>query len=246
MSLRSTVRRGLEKLTGFKVYSRPPFGLDPIFDIKEKLSSFNFDVILDVGANTGQTAKKLAEALPSTRVFCIEPVKDTFEKLKSNLRTGNFSCHNLALGSVNGFSELVVGHHHTMNSLKQPEFGSAGNESKNLIVVKMLDTFCKDQSIDKISYLKIDTEGFDLEVLKGSRLMLSEKRIAFVEVEAGMNPENLYHVSLTDLKNYLESLDYYLFGIYEQVHEWMIKKPILRRVNAVFISKSLAHEYGKN
>jgi hypothetical protein len=74
--------------------------------------------------------------------------------------------------------------------------------------------------------------------------MLEQKKIGFIEVEAGMNPDNKYHVSFDDLKNYLESFDYYLFGVYEQFQEWIIKKPILRRCNPVFISKSVAYKFG--
>ena len=49
-----------------------------------------------------------------------------------------------------------------------------------------LDEFCQTKRIDQINYLKIDTEGGDLEVLKGAANMLTEQRIDFVEVEAGI------------------------------------------------------------
>lgn len=69
--------------------------------------------------------------------------------------------------------------------------------------------------------------------------MLDDMRIDLVEVEAGMNPNNSVHVPLIELKAYLESKNYYLFGLYEQTGEWIAGEPNLRRVNAVFISKDM-------
>ena len=106
-----------------------------------------------------------------------------------------------------------------------------------------LDDFCQDQKINHISYLKVDTEGADLDVLQGARGALERNEIDFVEVEAGMNPHNKYHVPLEKLKSFLEGHDYYIFGIYEQVREWIEKKPNLRRTNAVFISNKMISQY---
>src|SRR3990170_1501252 len=99
-----------------------------------------------------------------------------------------------------------------------------------------LDEFCHTKRIDQINYLKIDTEGGDLEVLKGAVNMLTEQRIDLVEVEAGMNPSNNRHVPFEALKEFLESHRYFLFGIYEQVNEWPTREPHLRRTNPLFIS----------
>ena len=54
-----------------------------------------------------------------------------------------------------------------------------------------------------------------------------------------MNPENTFHVKFEDVKQYLEKFDYRIFGIYEQVPERSINKPILRRVNIVFVSQTI-------
>ena len=66
-----------------------------------------------------------------------------------------------------------------------------------------------------------------------------EQHIDFIEVEAGMNPWNERQVPFEILKAHLESKNYFLFGIYEQVHEWPTKAPHLRRANAVFLSERL-------
>jgi len=248
MTIISQSKKLVEKLTGLKIYRRLPFGVNQFQDIKYLVKNFHVETILDVGANEGQTANQFIKFFPGARIFSIEPVFETFQKLKNNVKANNVSCHNLALGSANGSLEIKTSFDNsnsTMNSLKTPNPVSEGKEFKTENVnVITLDSFCKEQGISEISYLKVDTEGFDLEVLKGGRSMLEQKKIGFIEVEAGMNPDNKYHVSFDELKTYLESFDYYLFGLYEQFQEWIIKKPILRRCNPLFISKSLAYKFG--
>ena len=107
-----------------------------------------------------------------------------------------------------------------------------------------LDEFCRTKRIDHINYLKIDTEGGDLEVLKGAVGMLTEQRIDLVQVEAGMNPTNSRHVSLESLKAFMESHMYFLFGVYEQENEWLTREPHLRRTNPVFISQQMIGRHG--
>jgi len=46
-----------------------------------------------------------------------------------------------------------------------------------------IDRFCAEQKIKKIDVLKIDTEGFELEVLKGTEAMLKRRAISFVYFE---------------------------------------------------------------
>ncbi len=112
----------------------------------------------------------------------------------------------------------------------------ASTEEVNVLT---LDSFWQDRNINHISYLKIDTEGGDLNVLKGGEKLLAEQRIDFVEVEAGMNAYNKRHVPFETLKSYLEAKNYFLFGIYEQVQEWPTQHTHLRRVNSVFMSRTM-------
>jgi len=82
----------------------------------------------------------------------------------------------------------------------------------NKMNIQTLDSFCKEYGIKHINYLKIDTEGYDLNVLKGADRLYSNKAVDFIEVEAGMNPRNKYHVSFIDLKSFLEAKGYLMFG----------------------------------
>jgi FkbM family methyltransferase len=100
------------------------------------------------------------------------------------------------------------------------------------------DTFCAAQGIKRINYLKIDTEGADLQVLRGFHSMLGDAAIDALCVEAGMNSANTRHVPLASFQGYVEPLGYHVFKLYNQSSE-RSRGPHLRRADAMFISPRL-------
>jgi FkbM family methyltransferase len=233
----------MENLIDCVILKSLPFGMDPISDIKSILENYKIETIIDVGANTGQSALRLIKQLPDAVIHCIEPSFETFQILINTLSNNrNVFSYQIALGEKNGAHELFYGGNDSSmytlvnsNIDKQLDRGEA-----NKIKIQMLDTFCDKNDIKHVNFLKIDTEGYDLNVLKGAGSLYSKNAIDFIEVEAGMNPRNKFHVPFIDLKLFLEGKGYLLFGFYDQTHEWIEKKPFLRRCNAVFISETLA------
>ncbi|MCK5492946.1 MAG: FkbM family methyltransferase [Candidatus Omnitrophica bacterium] len=61
----------------------------------------------------------------------------------------------------------------------------------------------------------MDTEGFDLEILKGANKMLSLGNIVFVLEEVGFHPEDQRHVLFDDVRSFLLPRGYSVFGFYE-------------------------------
>jgi len=243
MGLRTVLKNKIEKLTGLIILKNLPFGIDPIADILSLLTHYSFGTIIDVGANTGQIAMRVIEKLPEAKIHCIEPWFETFQVLRTNLgKHKNIFFHQIAIGEKNGELDLFQGEiDSTMQTL-------ANNDKliqrlkTNKVKVQTLDDFSNQNGIKHINYLKIDTEGYDLNVLKGAEKLLKQS-IDFIEVEAGMNPRNKYHVPFFDLKTFLEEKGYLMFGFYDQVHEWIEQKPFLRRSNLLFISRILADNH---
>lgn len=227
-------------MSGVRIFSVLPRGVDVAQDISHSLPGYQARVIFDVGANTGQSAKQFLKQFPASRLCCFEPVFATFQVLKRNLASNpRVDCFQLAVGSSAGCGTMVLQDASVCNFLRgrsdEPIMDGAKTESVKVI---SLDTFCSENQIDHINYLKVDTEGGDLDVLHGAARMLSNQKIDFVQVEAGMNPANRRHVPFEAIKEYLEAQQYFLFGIYEQVNEWPTQEPHLRRTNPTFISQS--------
>ncbi|WP_041731085.1 FkbM family methyltransferase [Conexibacter woesei] len=211
-------------------------GIDPIRDLRQCLPGFAPTVVVDVGANVGQSAAVFAAAFPHAEILCFEPVSSVFEELQQRFAVSRrVHCVRCALGAESGSGSIVLSGS-TLHSLAaSPTAESAGGTEP--VEVRTLDEVCRERGIEHVDLLKIDTEGFDLEVLRGAEELLAQQRVDVVEVEAGMNPENSTHVPFETLKRHLERHDYRLFGIYEQKEEWPTLQPHLRRTNPVYISQ---------
>ena len=51
-----------------------------------------------------------------------------------------------------------------------------------------------------------------------------------------MNITNKYHVDFFSVNNFLMNYSYHIYGIYDQIDDFILKKSILRRSNVLFIS----------
>lgn len=246
MTIKTRVASFVENLTNTRIFRYLPRGVDLFHDITRNLPAVNISVVFDVGANKGQSAIEFLRWFPSARIYCFEPVGKTFyqlqKTLKGNERVESFK---LALGGAKGKGKVLLEGPSDMYRLENNADDNVSNDSAKSfedVDLDTLDMVCQNRNIDRIGYLKIDTEGGDLDVLKGSERMLSEQKIDLVGVEAGMNIKNERHIPFEILKKFLEPKKYFLFGIYEQVPEWPTKEPLLRRVNPVFISERVIEE----
>ena len=207
MGIKWFLRRQAESFTGSYILKRSelPRGYDIFVDISENLKNYKIDTIFDVGANIGQSAEQYNKIHPFANIYCFEPIYETFQILKNNVVThDNTKCFQFALGATNTKGTMLSEGTSTMNHLMAGSENIENDAHYEKVEVKTLDDFCRENSISSISYLKIDTEGGDLDVLKGSKTMLEAQNIDLIEVEAGMNPRNKHHVPFEKLKSLLE------------------------------------------
>lgn len=240
--LRKLVWRTIERATGARLVKALPDGYDLFADLSRRLPLLKVRTAFDVGANVGQSARLYLARWPHCTVHSFEPVRSTFEELSRALAgETRAKAYPIALAAGEGMGRIKLEGISTMSSL-MPAGGPAEQESDGVEAVPLdtLDRVCAREGIAAINFIKIDTEGADLDVLRGAEAMLARAAIDVVQVEAGMNPDNDRHVPFTAFVDWLAARDYLLFGIYDQWPQRMVKMPHLRRANPVFISRKLA------
>lgn len=214
-------------------------GVDIAADL-ERFVRFTPKLIFDVGASRGESLLRFRRQWPDAQIYSFEPATESFDALERVAAGTSTRCFRLAFSDVPGVSTLFHRRDATLSSLVAAGDGPMAYTSSEDVDIDTIDHFCAYHTISSIDYLKIDAEGSDLAILRGTERLLSDQRVAVVELETGMNPTNRWHVPLTEALEALYSRSYLLFGIYEQVGEWTLNQPQLRRANCVFLSSTLA------
>lgn len=188
-SIGDTVK-AIARRCGFQVsrISHSPFGRSVWFDVARLSERWGFPIncVFDVGANVGVTSLTMLANFPYARVYSFEPHPDTFKKLAEGLKGRRAQAFNIALGNKSGEAELFTYDMDEINSLTPTatfavRFGKTGKPIS--VRVSTVDEFCLSHGIDAIDVLKVDTEGCDLEVLKGAEGKLKSQKIRFVFTE---------------------------------------------------------------
>jgi len=239
-TIRSRIRKAVEKVTRLHIYKVLPQGIDFFHDINTLLPQSIPKIIFDVGANVGQSSKEYVDHYPRAQIYSFEPVKSVYGKLQQNMsRYENVFTYQLAFSSIRGHARITCDAFSSKLNAIISSDTSETEISSEIVDLDTIDEFCRTENIPQIDFLKVDTEGHDLDVLKGAGSMLRNQNINIVQVEAGMNPKNNKFVTCGKFSSYFEGMGYYLFGVYEQINEYYTGEPNLRRSNLVYISDSV-------
>ena len=174
-----------------------------------KIIAQNARTIVDVGANTGLFTKLSRACAPAhCTIHAFEPDGASFKKLKQLIQTHNFTnvvTNESAVGEVVEKKTFQIKARSVLNSFyTHPRTETTASV---IIPVTTLDTYCTEQGITRIDFLKIDTEGHDLFVLRGARELLKERRIDCIQFELAQ--ESVYaKVFLKDFTDLLSSYGY--------------------------------------
>jgi FkbM family methyltransferase len=125
--------------------------------------------VLDVGGNIGLTALALSQICGSGKVVAVEPVPRTFDFLSKNVaHAANVTTKNFALGKVEGTLPMQGANDNLSGSFIADEFhiADAGHFTVD-VPVKTIDGSFSSFELDRIDFMKIDVEGFELEVFEG-------------------------------------------------------------------------------
>jgi FkbM family methyltransferase len=209
-----------------------PKGVDFFRDILNLPHNITIQTIFDVGANVGDMSSMFARTFPQAQIYAFEPISSTYQTLCRNIgNRAGIKCNHCALGSTPGIINVSIQDASAWNSLKKTV--AVGGKSEDVTVIT-LDSFIKESRVDRIDILKIDTEGYELEVLKGAEETLRAGKVLFIYAECTFYPEDTDHTYFNNIKSYLDNLNYDFFALYDLNH--IPSNPTkLHYCNAVFI-----------
>jgi FkbM family methyltransferase len=141
-------------------------------DTSAYLANRNIDIVLDVGANVGQFAGMIRRKGYKGRIISFEPVSAAFTTLRNVAKDdGNWEVQKLALGEAEGTNEINVSRNTQFSSIATLTRAAitfdpaAATVTKETISICTLDNICKNLAGN--IFLKIDTQGFEKQVLLG-------------------------------------------------------------------------------
>lgn len=199
-------------------------------------------LILDVGANVGQSCRPYAKFFPDAVIHAFEPNPVGFERLSEKVQDyDTIIPWRIALTNKDGPVRMTNNPANTNNRVVD----EGGIEVRGLTG----RSFCAEHEIDHIDFLKVDAEAHDVQVLEGFDLSICD----FVQVETMINRHDPQGSMYADVYNHMVANDFWVFNFYCPVWEWKLGTlkrnimsgktlellfngaPIRRRMDTVFI-----------
>jgi FkbM family methyltransferase len=202
------------------------------------------DIAFDVGANVGIYTVLLSGLCgPSGRVWAFEPVPDTYWRLRETLalnRCANVAPVQSAVCERDGTARLNLfdPQFSEWNSLGSPSMcnpsgvGRISPHQSIDVPASTLDLFCATEKIERVNFLKVDVEGFELAVFKGAEVLLRERRVDCLCFEISLESLKGAGMKSREVFEFLEACGYFSYSldratgkfcgpIHDTSEEWM-------------------------
>jgi len=166
-------------------------------NIKRSLENLNISNAFDVGAHKGQTVNYLLDLKNIKKIYSFEPQDIPFKYLKKKYQNNKKVILNkMALSNIRKKKIFYINEFSETSTFSKINKNSTWLKIKNkildkkdsildtvVIITSTLDTYVKKNKIKKIDLLKIDTEGHELDILKGSINTIKKNKIKYILIE---------------------------------------------------------------
>jgi len=155
--------------------------------LSRHLPAIGDGLLFDVGANHGSYTKFLRRLSPGSRIHAFEPHPATFASLQERCGTSSVTLVNMAVSDTAGAMQLydfADSDGSTQASLAQASVEMFDPDVvSHTVEVTTIDAYMAVAGIERVDFLKIDTEGFDINVLRGAKQALSRGAIKAIQFE---------------------------------------------------------------
>lgn len=189
MKLKKLIKGGLHK-TGFDLHRLTP-NSNPAFQLLKGMERFGVDLVFDVGANTGQFASELRSIGFKGQIVSFEPLPEAYQTLTATAACDpGWTVHRrAAIGDFDGEIEInIAGNSVSSSVLPMLDSHSSAAEGSAYIgservPIYRLDSVARTYIRDSSRYfVKIDTQGFEWQVLDGGRETLRQAQGVLCEL----------------------------------------------------------------
>jgi FkbM family methyltransferase len=213
--------RTLVSILGYNVRNTASIGVCPFSDMKRFVPTNPNPLILDIGANVGQSMNRFKRTFPSSTIHSFEPSPETFRKLSQNVSTqkdvviwncgvGASVCRQVFLENTNSDMSSFLGMSTT---------GWGQVKRKTVVDVTTVDHFLEAHHIAHVNILKSDTQGYDFEVFKGAERTIRENRIGLIYFEFIFSDMYKNLPSFDEVFRHLIDRNFSLVSIYNFHHQ---------------------------
>jgi len=214
--------RALLRRTGVDLVRYPWL---PPNHVSNYLRLFAIDTVLDVGANKGQYALALRRAGYNGRIISFEPGREAFQILQQvATKDPQWRCYQLALGAQIGLRTLQIAAASeyssflpiTETAVRADSFAQMHSEEE--VEVVTIDSLWHDHvGLQSRVLLKLDTQGFEREILRGA--MESLGQIVGVQLELTVSSTYVGQPTIEEMLPLLRGHGFQLFALYEGFRE---------------------------
>lgn len=193
-----------------------------IISFFKKYLKNNHIIFFDIGSHYGETVKKFEKVLNVKEFHCFEASPKNFEILTKRIyqkdKIFKYHLNNLGLGNQNGevflnqteesssstINKLNLNSKYLKRKLRILNISKQENYFKKIpIKLIKLDNYIEEKKIEMIDIIKIDTEGFEFNILKG--LKKNFKKVKLIYFEHHYDDMILKEYSFSDIHNLIIS-----------------------------------------
>jgi FkbM family methyltransferase len=203
--------------------------------------SMGIKTVVDVGAHQGEAALEFRALLPQAVIYSFEPLPDNFRKLEMNLKgRENFRMFNLAVGERKGRIRMYQSAYSPsssvlkMGNLHKTLFPSSAGQTEVDVEMTTLDEAAASLNLGDNILLKIDVQGYEMNVLAGSAGVL--KRTSVLIVETSFKTMYEGQSLFADVNSFLEARGFVYAGNWSELKSPADGIPLQQ--DSIFIRKN--------
>jgi FkbM family methyltransferase len=168
----------------------------------------------DIGANNGDFTNDILSYFPDSKGFLFEPTHEVFDSLKNRFQDNpNISIYNIALGNKKTKKDFYICGSSQRNSFLIPLSSDSKFKQINIEIDLIDNLINNNNDINKIDFIKIDTQGYDLKVLQGAiNTIIKFKPVVLTEFI--FSPLYKDQGSYYEIFSFFKEIDYKLVGLY--------------------------------